>query len=323
MISLKSGVTSNGEFVVGIHKPAFCVKNLRENKHLAKLGKFEDGTVFNNTVNFPENDVVEPNADIIYEIPNAFAFRGTTYINSAWANKNALHPEKISIPEPPDCSLMQHMEQWCQNKNLKFDDPSDFFINLPQPLKLGLASASTDPEELMLLAKQSCDILFDEATGQPVGIGYKKKGNQAIADIKDHELFEVIVNNPYLPDIYKEVMVLRPGVQGSNEITAEYRSEDGRTHVFEYLRRNSYIPWGHFASNMANDAIRYRAKDLSFDDMKGIRHLYYQRTYVRIADQLGIPCPADRKTLSQKDLESLRKKILNALVSDPKPGLEF
>jgi hypothetical protein len=51
-----------------------------------------------------------------------------------------------------------------------------------------------------------------------------------------------VANNPCLPDLYKEVMVLRPGVQGQSEIVGEWRT--GGSRVFEYLRRNSYIPWG-------------------------------------------------------------------------------
>ena len=71
-------------------------------------------------------------------------------------------------------------------------------------------------------------------------------------------------------------MVLRPGAQGGSEIVGEW-PQDGQTHVFEYLRRNSYIAGGHFAANMADDAVRYSIDTLSAADMKGLRHLYYQR----------------------------------------------
>jgi hypothetical protein len=136
-------------------------------------------------------------------------------------------------------------------------------------------------------------------------------------------LFEVLVNNPCLPDTYKNTLVLKPGVQGNNEITGEYLSDDGKTHVFEYLRRNSYIPWGHFASNMANDAIRYRARDLSREDMKGIRHLYYQRAFVRLAGELDIALTGRRACLGEAELETLRLKVLSRLQQDPAPSLLF
>jgi hypothetical protein len=104
-------------------------------------------------------------------------------------------------------------------------------------------------------------------------------------------------------------MVLRPGVQGDSEIVGEWIQEE--SHVFEYLRRNSYIPWGHYAANMSHDAVRYRVGDLSLADMRGLRHLYYQRSYTRVADQLGITYSDGRKTIEEGDLESLRRKILH------------
>jgi hypothetical protein len=323
MISPRSCVAPTGSFIVGIHRPEFSVKNFRENEYITTLGELEDQGIVDNTVNFPNDDLHEPSGDIIYEIANAFPFRGTTYINSVWANKKAAHPENISIPEPHECSLFQSMDKWCAQKGTSFDDRQEFLSFLPIPVCLGLAGSSTDPEELVSLARLSCRLIFDKESGLPVGMGYKRHNNIIAADINDHELFEVLVNNPFLPDVYKEVMVLRPGVQGSNEITGEFISDDGKTHIFEYLRRNSYIPWGHFASNMANDAIRYRAKELSFDDMTGIRHLYYQRIYSRLACQLDIKLPVEQKCLSSVDLEMLRKDILSQLVNKPRPSLDF
>jgi hypothetical protein len=138
-----------------------------------------------------------------------------------------------------------------------------------------------------------------------------------IPDIHDHEVFEVLVNNPFLPDAYKKAMVLKPGVQGRSEIIGEFSSKDNTTHVFEYLRRNSYIPWGHYASNMADDAIRYRAKDLTDQDMKGLRHLYYQRAYVRVATQLKIALPVRGTCLNTLELEALRQAIVKTLESNP------
>jgi hypothetical protein len=117
-------------------------------------------------------------------------------------------------------------------------------------------------------------------------------------------------------------MVLRPGVQGSSEIMAEWPLESG-SHVFEYLRRNSYIPWGHFASNMANDAVRYHIKDLSEADFTGLRHLYYQRTFVRLAEQLDIEIPGTRRCMHDNELEELRRNIIDKLAAGPDESLPF
>ncbi len=304
-------VGKDGRFVVGIHAPEFEVKNLRDNDHFASLGALEDGTAIDNQVNFPSGDLFEPKADRIYEIPNAFPFRGTTYINSAWADAKAKDPGAIAIGPATSCSFLGNMKPFFSQRGA---DKAQLLDYLPRPLLLALADSSTDPEELVLLAKKSCCILHDPDTQDPIGIGYKKiKPEKIVPDIYDHELFEVLVNNRFLPDAYKNTLVLKPGVQGNNEITGEYRSKDGATHVFEYLRRNSYIPWGHFASNMANDAIRYRAKDLSQEDMTGIRHLYYQRAFTRLAAQLDIPGPEKRKCLTPDELEDLRVSILDKL----------
>ena len=323
-MNLRSCVGKDARFIVGIHTPEFKVKNLRDNDYPAPLGQLEDGTVIDNIVNFPKNDLYEPKADIIYEIANPFPFRGTTYINSAWADIKAAHPETIRISKPDPCSLLQNFEQSKGSGDLNIEDKTTLLNILPHPLLIALAQASTDPEELILLAKKSCRILFDPENQTPIGIGYRKnQHDKVIPDIYDHELFEVLVNNRYLPDDYKNTLVLKPGVQGSNEITGEYLSSDKNTHVFEYLRRNSYIPWGHFASNMANDAIRYSAQNLCLEDMKGIRHLYYQRAFVRIAADLGIALPDKRECLTQSGLEDLRDKIQIKLKQTPGPSLEF
>ena len=323
-MDLRSCVGKDARFIVGIHKPCFEIKNLRDNDYFTSLGQLEDGTVIDNHINFPADDLYEPNADIIYEIANPFPFRGTTYINSAWADIKAAHPETIPISKPEPCSLLQNFERLKASKSTGIQDKDAILDILPHPLLIALAQASTDPEELMALAKKSCNILFSPGNQNPAGIGYKKnRHNKIVPDIYDHELFEVLVNNRHLPDIYKNALVLKPGVQGNNEITGEYLSEDGNTHVFEYLRRNSYIPWGHFASNMANDAIRYSTRDLSFEDMKGIRHLYYQRTFVRLAAELGIFCPDKRQCLTESELEDLRNKIKTKLKQTPGPSMEF
>jgi len=323
-MNTRSCVGENAQFIVGVHRPSFKVKNLRDHDWFLSLGQLEDGTMIDNTINFPDKDLYEPHADSIYEIANPFPFRGTTYINAAWADIKAAHPEKIRIPESAPCSLLKNFERLKGEKCTGIKDKADLLTLLPHPLRLALAQASTDPEELTLLAQKACNILFDPKEKTPIGIRYKKNQHQPISpDIYDPELFEVVVNNPYLPDDYKNALVLKPGVQGNNEITGEYLSEDGNTHVFEYLRRNSYIPWGHFASNMANDAIRYSALDLNLEDMTGIRHLYYQRAFVRLAQDLDISIPDKRGCLSQNQMEALRNNIQTQLNLSSCPSLEF
>ncbi|MFA5902450.1 MAG: hypothetical protein WC836_00840 [Desulfobacula sp.] len=324
MTVLRSCAGKDGRFIVGIHRPFFEVKNLRKNDFLQPLGKLEDGSPVDNQTNFPDQDLYEPHADTIYEINNPFPFRGTTYINSAWADAKAAHPETIGTPAPEPCSLLQSFKQATENITFGLKEKTGLLNLLPHPLQIALAQASTDPEELALLARKSCRILFDQTHETPVGIGYKKNAAGKISpDIYDPELFEVLVNNPHLPDTWKNTLVLKPGVQGTNEITGEYLSPDGNTHVFEYLRRNSYIPWGHFASNMANDAVRYRATDLTDEDMKGIRHLYYQRAFVRLGAELDIAFSKKRASLSEEALEDLRKKILMKLTQPSAPSPTF
>ncbi len=311
-----------GRFIVGIHRPRFDVRNMRENDGLECLGRLEDGSPVDNGVNFPESHVHEPQADVIYEIANPFPFRGATFINSAWADSKAGNPEAIGIPQPPPCSIFKTLEQ--ADKSISPADKKNFLERLPHPMRLALAQASTDPDELVVLAGTCCRILFEPGSKKPMGLGYRNTAdNRKIPDIHDHEVFEVLVNNPHLPDEFKNVLVLKPGVQGGSEIIGEYLSLDRKTHVFEYLRRNSYIPWGHFASNMANDAVRYRAKDLSLEDMVGIRHLYYQRVYVRTADQLNLPLPRPRKCLENDTLEALRRKICRTFETAPKAPVRF
>ena len=83
---LRTCVSPLGKFIFGIHKPAFSVDNLRENDFVAPLGYFKDGSPHENRENFPESNVEAKTADLIFEIPNAFPFRGTTYICQSWAD---------------------------------------------------------------------------------------------------------------------------------------------------------------------------------------------------------------------------------------------
>ncbi|MBF0258889.1 MAG: hypothetical protein HQK62_08640 [Desulfamplus sp.] len=352
---LRSCISAEGTFLVGIHKPYFNVNLFRENNYVDSLGELFDGTNVTNHANFPEKKVEERCADRIYEIPNAFPFRGTTYINSAWADQKAGRPELIQLPELPCCSLNQMLTELFEDQDKSPSYRSSFFEKLPYPLKIALAQSTTDPEDLLELIPLCCTILFNDY-GTPCGLRFKKNKNcDAVPDIHDHTIFELIANNPALPDIYKRIMVLKPGIQGKSEITAEWIEEHDKynpegkckSHVFEYLRRNSYIPWGHFAANMADDSVRYRAKDLTIGDMVGMRHLYYQRTYIRLAEQLNLFssdtrkfCSSDIqefsssdtqelyssdncKTISLDNLEKLRCKVLKHLKKNTGSPLVF
>ncbi|MBM9612670.1 hypothetical protein JWJ90_00050 [Desulfobulbus rhabdoformis] len=297
----QSSVTPEGMFRVGKHSPSYQVKNLRENDCLCFLGTTHLGQELINMRNFPKGDVQVDKARAIYEIRNPLPFRGCTFIDSGWADNRVGKLEAFAIKKAPQVSLRRLLGEHCEKEEVQ-----TIIGQLPMPLRYELAATSTDAQELVLLAQSCCRLIFDEA-GEPQGLCYLQEGERIRADIDDFELFETIANNPYLPNIYKEVMVLRPGVQGSSEIVGEYTQD--ATQIFEYLRTNSYIPWGHYAANFAHTAIRYAIDDLSETDMHGLRHLYYQRMFVVLASKLGLVVPEQRKTLSVAALETLRIAI--------------
>ncbi|MCK9294994.1 MAG: hypothetical protein M0P70_07900 [Desulfobulbaceae bacterium] len=305
---MRTCITPQGDFLYCIHAPDYAVKNLRAGDLIESLGLC-DGKEYLNRGNFPPADVAVGKADRVYEIPNAFPFKGTTFINSPWADATAKDPLRIGLPAQPATSFSQNIRAWLTEKEISSMD--GLFDCLPESVLLALATTSTDPADLVALAKISCDFKED-TTGSPAGLLYSEEQPGRIrARIKNHPLFEAVANNPDLPDPYKQAMVLRPGAQGGSEIVGEWHDADH--HVFEYLRRNSYIPWGHYAANMANDAVRYDIAKLSPADMTGLRHLYYQRTYVRLAAELGIEMADGGKSLSAGELESLRLEIRRRL----------
>jgi hypothetical protein len=321
-MTVRSCVHPSGRFVYGVHTPSYRVANLRENDFIEPLGAFSDGTPYLNRENFPEGNLEVEQAEMIYEVANPFSFRGVTYISSAWAKAKAANPSSIKLPEPEAVSMAQALRNLLPagaGLNLQKS-----FAVLPEPVLLALAATSTDPEDLVALASMSCEFLYDGA-GAPAGLRYAEgaNGGPARAKILRRELFEVVVNNRHLPEVYRKIMVLRPGVQGGSEIVGEYRSEARGCHVFEYLRSNSYIPWGHYAANMADDAVRYSTADLSGADMQGLRHLYYQRTFLRLAAQLGLSLPPGRKAMTQTELEELRLAVVQALRRKDAPPLPF
>lgn len=310
---MRTCITPEGEFRFGVHRPSYIAANLRAGDSLDILGRTESGEEVANQRNFPAGDVQVDRAAVIYEIPNAFPFRGTTYIDSSWADAKARDPLSIALPAPEITSMHHALDAILKaaGSSAPSVDKVAIFGALPQSVLLALAATSTDPDDLRILAARSCDLLFADEDGPPgtvpMGLRYAKRGDGRLRPvIHHHDLFEAVVNNPWLPDAYKTAMVLRPGVQGGSEVVGDVRSDlDGRTHVFEYLRQNSYIPWGHFAANMAHDAVRYGIGELDAEDILALRHLYYQRTYVRLAEQCGLPTPR-RRPLGAEELEDLR-----------------
>lgn len=300
---MRTCVSPESKFIYGIHKPSYRTKNLRIDTKIDQLGTGEDLGSVTNEANFPQEDINVESAGWIFEIPNPFPFRGATYIGKEWADATSNKIDTITIPARPELSLHELLAE----KNI-----SPRLINeLPPPLLLALSTCSTDPEDLVRLAELSCEIEKD-SSGQPTGIGYRKDGDNRQPIIHDRPLFKAVANNPHLPDTYKNIMVLRPGSQGNSEIVGEWPKSE-TTHIYEYLRRNSYISGGHYAANMSEDAVRYSIDDLTLEDITGLRHLYYQRTYVRLAQELGIDIDFDRQPLNQKELESLRLSILEQL----------
>lgn len=293
---MRTCVTPDGTFVYGLHKPRYTVRNLRQFTKIEELGRDDRGKPVDNRPNYPTADIEVEQADGIYEIANPFEFRGTTYIGKPWADKNAENPAGISLQPQPEVSLHRCLQE--QQIDTKLID------KLPRPLLLGLAVTSTDPQDLIQLAQKSCRFDLD-AHGRPSGLRYLSSSGKPA--IEDFELFEAVANNAHLPDDYKIAMVIRPGAQGASEIVGDYL-KPGSSHIYEYLRRNSYIGGGHYAANMADDEIRYRIGDLSETDIRGLRRLYYQRCYIRLADALGLDMPS--QPFSEDELELLRERII-------------
>jgi len=320
---LRTCVTPDGKFVYGIHRPMFTTANLRENDFQLALGLDTSGKPVANEGNFPSGDVEEQQAEWIYEIPNPFAFRGTTYIDRNWAESKVDDPMAIRLPGQAATSMTAFLRKIMVCKGVTGDSLNEAFADLPQTVLLALASNSTDPEDLVRLAELACEFVYDPVEKMPLGLRYNEDARgKPIPKILNHDLFEALVNNSFLPDIYKEVMVLRPGVQGSSEIVGEYPSRMN-SHIYEYLRRNSYIPWGHYASNIANDLVRYSIDDLSDYDFAGLRHLYYQRTFIRLADQLGIAVAIRRRALTVPELEKLRQDVVSEISAQGRLSLRF
>ncbi len=317
MTSLQSSVAPEGRFLTGIHRPSYRVANLRHSRQVTSLGRGPDGQSVTNHQNFPTKDVDVPTAGAIFEIVNPLPFRGVTYIGKDWADAVASQAQAIRLPAPPSVSMSRWIRQQLNGADAGSRAIANALADLPEPILLALATTSTDPEDLVALAEQAGTFIHEAESGRPIGLAYLQDGAAGVRpDIRNHHLFEAVANNPNLPDDYKTVMVLRPGAQGGSEITAEWGRSGDSCHVYEYLRRNSYIPWGHFAANMAEDAIRYRADSLTREDLTGLRHLYYQRTYWRLGRMLALASRDDEMPLGPERLEALRRQIQVA-IEDP------
>ena len=297
-------VAPSGEFLYGIHKSKFTAINLRESDYIVSLGLGFDQEVIDNADNFPANDVAVDSSNWVFEIPNAFPFMGATYVIKAGADQTAGGCN-------PFHTLLRRQYEDGYDQDLQAQ---------PRAVLLTLASVSADPDLLVKLAERSGRFAIDEKTGEPIGLIYEKRENGKIRPvILDRELFQVVSNNPFLPNPYKCHMVLIPGAQGKSPIVGEHTESD--THIWEYLRENSYIPWGHYAANMADDAVRYTVQSLTEGDIIGLRHLYYQRTYVQLAVELGLNVPAKKRSLAPGELEELRLTVLHEIETRNESGM--
>ncbi len=298
---LRTCVHPSGRFIAGIHKPSYKVMNNRLSSASLTLGRTDDGTIVRNDVNFPPGDLSVDSAEWVYEVPNAFPIWGVTYILGKIAENNGSNGLDFSF-EPRGVTRFEKIPGL---------DQVDM-ENLPRPILLAIAQTCTSPPLLKRLLPLCADFEYHPGTDVPRGIRYLKKGaGSHVPAIIDHDLYETLGNNPYLPDDIKRVMLLDPGAQGTSPVVGEYVSKE-RTHIWEYLRANSYIPWGHFAANMAQDSVRYSVNDLDMEDIRGLRHLYYQRIYCGLAENLGMKIEK-RGLFNPPELDELRTWILERL----------
>jgi len=303
-----SCVSPDGHFIYGIHKPHYEVTNLRLQKNIDSLGSYAKNDPHLNTANFPDGDIKVKEASWVYEIPNALPFRGVTYIDKNWADSTSLDYSRIQLPPRGTVSFQNLLQEEGLDAGL--------LQRLPRPLLITLATCSTDPADLVMIAELCCSIQKNKE-GEAAGLSYKKDEQGYIsASITDHDLFEAVANNPHLPDDYKRAMVLRPGAQGRSEIVGEWLTND--SHIYEYLRKNSYISGGHYAANMADDAVRYSISSLNDQDFRGLRHLYYQRMYVTLYQKLYGEFNGTTQ-LNSDELEKIRHQLLQKV---DKEGVE-
>ncbi len=304
---LRTCVHPSGRFIAGVHRPSYEVRNNRLSTHRIALGKTTEGKVVRNDANFPEGDLQIEAADWVYEVPNAFPMWGVTYILGRAAEKNGQDGLKFSF-EPKGQTHFSGIP------GLEKID----LAMLPRPILLAIAQTCTNDSLLERLLPLCVGLEYDNREERWVIRFHKDKDGNLVPEIKDHDLYETLGNNPFLTDELKRLLLLNPGIQGSNPIVGEYIHK-GKTHIWEYLRANSYIPWGHFAANMAQDSIRYSVDELDMEDIKGLRHLYYQRIYCKLAANLNIKL-GGKGFFSPNELEDIRLSILQRLDSIRQKG---
>ena len=179
-----------GQFVYGIHKPRFKATNLRENDYVVALGRTSNQEIISNADNFPDKDVQVTAGAWIFEIPNAFPFMGATFILKAKADQTV-----------DGCNPFHELSERKDEGRRKFNRETESRADL-----LSLASSSTDPELLAYLAERSCDFVFDQSTNIVSGRMYREHGTGRLSPvILDHHLFQLVSNNPSLPDAYKSI----------------------------------------------------------------------------------------------------------------------
>jgi hypothetical protein len=105
IMRLRTCVSPDGAICLWCTPSAFHRRQFPRDDGPADLGRLPDGGRHRNTANFPAGPVHEPAADWIFEVPNAFPFRGTTYIGKTWADARAANPEAIGLPEAPALSF--------------------------------------------------------------------------------------------------------------------------------------------------------------------------------------------------------------------------
>ena len=165
MKHFSSCISPEGRFLYGIHKPAYSVTNLRVEEKIERLGTLDDRIAVNNKKNYPKSNLSIEKADWIFEIPNAFPFRGVTFIDKEWADASAANYGRIGLPPRKEVSFSQLLTQ-------SGTDP-DLLEKLPAPVLLALATCSTDPEYLRRIAAISCAIDF-APIDDPSGFHYRK-----------------------------------------------------------------------------------------------------------------------------------------------------
>lgn len=306
--NLRTCVHPSGKFITGVHRPSYTVINNRVSTGKMSLGRTEDGLTVRNDINFPDEDLKIDSADCVYEVPNAFPMWGVTYILGRIAEKNGSEGLDFSFAPRGETTFSEI-------PGLAGVD----LARLPRPILLTIAQTCTHEPLLKRLLPLCGDFIYEKGNDIPTGIKFTKDSRgDPVPAIRDHDLYETLGNNPGLPDELKALMLLNPGIQGTSPIAGEYINKD-KSHIWEYLRANSYIPWGHFAANMAQDSVRYSARDLDMEDIRGLRHLYYQRTYCKLAGDIGIRLDK-RGILSEKELEEIRHEIINRLNRAGKDG---